>query len=96
MYIFNNSCKIAISQEPRSGVLHIRVCEAKDITLPQGAQVPDSTSVPILQRSKRESFHRKQHWWLPYIVLEFDNNEILIDALGGDTSNPVYNYRASL
>ena len=39
---------------------------------------------------------RKRYWWLPYVVLEFDKNEILIDALGGDLSNPVWNYRADL
>lgn len=30
------------------------------------------------------------------MVLEFDKNEILIDALGGDLSNPIWNYRAQL
>ena len=39
---------------------------------------------------------RRRYWWLPYIVLEFDKNEILIDALGGDLANPVWNYRADL
>lgn len=39
---------------------------------------------------------RKRYWWLPYVVLEFDKNEILIDALGGDLSSPVWNYRADL
>jgi serum/glucocorticoid-regulated kinase 2 len=46
--------------------------------------------------SNRESFQRKRFWWLPYVVLEFDKNEILIDALGGDLGNPVWNYRADL
>lgn len=85
-----------VTEQPRAGVLLIRVCEARGITLPQGAQVPNTGPLPVLQRSKRESFHRKQNWWLPYVVLEFDKNEVLIDALGGDTSNPVYNYRANL
>jgi len=39
---------------------------------------------------------RRRYWWLPYIVLEFDKNEILVDALGGDLTNPVWNYRADL
>ncbi|CAO3656582.1 unnamed protein product [Mucor fragilis] len=84
-----------LTEQPRAGVLLIRVCEARGITLPQDAQVPNTGPLPVLQRSKRESFHRKQNWWLPYVVLEFDKNEVLIDALGGDTSNPVYNYRAN-
>ena len=39
---------------------------------------------------------RKQYWWLPYVVLEFDKNEILVEALGGDLSKPEWNYRADL
>lgn len=46
--------------------------------------------------SNRESFQRHRSWWLPYVVLEFDKNEILIDAFGGDISSPVWNYRADL
>jgi serum/glucocorticoid-regulated kinase 2 len=46
--------------------------------------------------SKRDSMQRKRSWWLPYVVLEFDKNEILIDALGGDLSKPEWNYRADL
>jgi serum/glucocorticoid-regulated kinase 2 len=34
--------------------------------------------------------------YLPYVVLEFDKNEILIDAMDGDLSNPVWNYKAHL
>ena len=34
--------------------------------------------------------------WLPYVMLEFDKNEVLINALGGDLKNPVWNYRAHL
>lgn len=33
-------------------------------------------------------------WWLPYIVLEFDKNEILVDALGGELDSPVWHYKA--
>jgi len=39
---------------------------------------------------------RRRYWWLPYVVLEFDKNEILIDALAGDLASPVWNYRADL
>lgn len=46
--------------------------------------------------SNRESMQRKRYWWLPYVVLEFDKNEILIDAMGGDLGQPVWNYRADL
>lgn len=35
-------------------------------------------------------------WWLPYIVLEFDKNEIMVDALGGELDSPVWHYGAKL
>lgn len=44
----------------------------------------------------RESVQRKQCWWLPYVVLGFDNNEIMVDALGGDVNEPVWMYAAHL
>jgi len=56
----------------------------------------DSAPPPRKSASKRESAQRKRYWWLPYVVLEFDKNEVLIDAMGGDLSNPVWNYRADL
>ncbi|KLO18247.1 AGC/Akt protein kinase [Schizopora paradoxa] len=45
-------------------------------------------------RSNRESLQRKRQWWLPYAVLEFDKNEILIDAQEGDLANPMWKFRA--
>lgn len=45
--------------------------------------------------SNRQSMQRKQCWWLPYLVLEFDKNEVLIDSLGGDISAPVWMYKAN-
>ncbi|KAF9433770.1 AGC protein kinase Gad8 [Entomortierella beljakovae] len=79
---------------PKSGLLIIRVVEARGLTLPPGSSNPPF--VPKQQQtttnSNRESLQRK--WWLPYAVLEFDKNEVLIDALGGELSNPVWQYRA--
>ena len=43
----------------------------------------------------RDSIQRRQLWWLPYVVLEFDKNEVLVDALGGDLSSPVWMYSAT-
>ncbi|KAG2200140.1 hypothetical protein INT47_012421 [Mucor saturninus] len=77
--MYHNSGGMVIEeqhQQPKAGVLLVRICEARGISLPQGAQVPSTTGpLPVLQ--------------------QFDKNEILIDALGGDTSCPVYNYRAN-
>ncbi|KAF9434142.1 AGC protein kinase Gad8 [Entomortierella beljakovae] len=79
----------------KTGLLIIRVVEARGLTLP-----PGSNSLPFVPNQQqqesannRESIQRK--WWLPYAVLEFDKNEVLIDALGGEVSNPVWQYRAN-
>lgn len=92
----SSSSSSSTQPEPKSGVLLIRVCEARGISLPPGVTLPPSHLQPVQPRSNRDSFNRKQNWWLPYVVLEFDKNEILIDALGGDTNNPIYQYRANL
>lgn len=88
---------------PQSGVLLIRVVAAKGLTLPPGVHLPQSIQQALSSRQGanggrgniRESLQRKQMWWLPYIVLEFDKNEILVDALGGELDSPVWHYRAS-
>ncbi|KAG9023509.1 hypothetical protein FS837_005764, partial [Tulasnella sp. UAMH 9824] len=38
----------------------------------------------LVQKSEkiRESLQRNQYWWLPYIILEFDKEEILIGSVG--------------
>ena len=46
--------------------------------------------------SNRDSMQRKRSWWLPYVVLEFDKNEILIDAMGGSLVQPEWNYKTEL
>lgn len=86
------------SNEPKSGVLLIRVCEARGISPPAGVKLPAVPPQPAVQTrgNNRDSLTRKQNWWLPYVVLEFDKNEVLIDSLGGDTANPIYQYRAHL
>lgn len=43
----------------------------------------------------RDSLQRKQVWYLPYLVLEFDKNEVLVDALGGGLDSAVWMYTAS-
>ncbi|KAG2004635.1 AGC/Akt protein kinase [Coprinopsis cinerea AmutBmut pab1-1] len=85
----------------RSGMLTIRIFSGRGLSLAPGVPLPDviqqalkSAPPPRKSTSNRDSIQRKRYWWLPYVVLEFDKNEILIDALGGDLSNPVWNYRA--
>ncbi|KAK7691551.1 hypothetical protein QCA50_004950 [Cerrena zonata] len=84
----------------RSGMLTVRVFSGRGLALPQGIKVPDivqkalDQAPPRRSTSNRESMQRKRNWWLPYVVLEYDKNEVLVDALGGDLSKPEWNYRA--
>ncbi|KIP11302.1 hypothetical protein PHLGIDRAFT_141514 [Phlebiopsis gigantea 11061_1 CR5-6] len=84
----------------RSGMLTIRIFSGRGLALPPGVQVPDVIqkaleSTPSRRStSNRESYQRKRSWWLPYVVLEFDKNEVLVDAMAGDISKPEWNYRA--
>ncbi|KAA1477804.1 Pkinase-domain-containing protein [Dentipellis sp. KUC8613] len=84
----------------RSGTLTIRIYSGRGLALAPGTQIPEVIQKalegppPRTSTSNRESMQRRRYWWLPYVVLEFDKNEILIDALGGDLGNPVWNYRA--
>ncbi|KAH9969780.1 AGC/Akt protein kinase [Russula dissimulans] len=55
---------------------------------------PASVSQSRLARGKRDSVQRTQCWWLPYIVMEFEVNQILITPLGGELEKPLYMYQA--
>jgi hypothetical protein len=50
----------------------------------------------LVVRGKRDSIQRTQCWWLPYIVMEFEVNQILITPLGGELDKPLYMYQAHL
>jgi serum/glucocorticoid-regulated kinase 2 len=88
---------------PLDGSSQANSSPGRGLLLSPGVRIPDviqkaldAGPPPRTSSSNRESMQRRRYWWLPYIVLEFDKNEILIDALGGDLANPVWNYRADL
>lgn len=66
---------------------------------PQASLASSLSSSPRIAthptKGNRDSLQRKQLWWLPYVVLEFDKNEVLVDALGGDLYSPVWMYSAT-
>jgi serum/glucocorticoid-regulated kinase 2 len=47
-------------------------------------------------RGARDSIQRTGCWWLPYLVMDFDVNQVVITPLGGDLAKPVYMYYAHL
>lgn len=61
-----------------------------------------SAALAARKANNRDSLQRKQCWWLPYVVLEFDKNEVLIESLGamrgGEAGwkEPVWRYSATL
>ncbi|KZV73825.1 AGC/Akt protein kinase [Peniophora sp. CONT] len=68
----------------------------------QQAQVAASMSpssvnqdrLSVVGHTKRNSVQRAQCWWLPYLVMEFEVNQILITPLGGELAKPLYMYQA--
>ena len=48
------------------------------------------------QRGHKDSVQRVGCWWLPYLVMEFEVNQIVLTPLGGDIKQPVYMYQATL
>ncbi|PBK74779.1 Pkinase-domain-containing protein [Armillaria solidipes] len=67
----------------------------------QQAKVASSVSPSSVQQSRlaktrgnRDSIQRTQCWWLPYLVMEYEVNQVLITPLGGDLEKPVYMYQA--
>ncbi|KAH7093982.1 AGC/Akt protein kinase [Auriculariales sp. MPI-PUGE-AT-0066] len=91
------------------GLLIIQIMQGRGLQLPTGSALPDAVQRALAKHAgagsraagreqgagnHRESVQRKRNWWLPYVVLEFDKNEILIDAFGGDVQGPVWAYRA--
>ena len=48
------------------------------------------------KKGNRDSIQRAQCWWLPYLVMEFDVNQVLITSLGGEIEKPLYMYQAHL
>ena len=93
-----------VSTSSALNAIPLQIIIGRGLSLAPGVQVPEviqkalEIAPPTIRKStsNRESVQRKRYWWLPYFVLEFDKNEILIDAMGGDLSSPVWNYRADL
>ncbi|QRV78484.1 AGC/AKT kinase gad8 [Ceratobasidium sp. AG-Ba] len=84
-----------------AGVLAVRIYAGRNFSLPPGVELPpaimtamQSAPPPPPRSSNRDSMQRKRSWWLPYVVVEFDKNEVLVDALGGELAHPSWMYKA--
>lgn len=65
---------------PKADLLLIRIVEAKELGL--------------IARAKSEGRNEKYYRGLPYAVIEFDKNQLVVDALGGELDFPLWKYRA--
>ncbi|KAF7344694.1 Non-specific serine/threonine protein kinase [Mycena venus] len=43
--------------------------------------------------SSSDSVQRAQCWWLPYLIMEYEVNQVLITPLGGKLDKPIFMYR---
>ncbi|KAG8891891.1 hypothetical protein FRC01_014461, partial [Tulasnella sp. 417] len=79
----------------RNGVLTVRIHSGRNLNLPPNTALPAviqqalaSGAQQQLQQGRgagaRESLQRKKAWWLPYVVLQFDKQDVMVDALGGE------------
>ncbi|KAJ1779031.1 Serine/threonine-protein kinase [Coemansia sp. RSA 2523] len=74
-----------VSSVKRTGILVIRVMEARNLVYPPGSQQLMARYAPY----KNEAHQR------PYAVVEFDKNEAVVTSLGGDMQNPIWKYRVN-
>ncbi|KAI7955374.1 hypothetical protein MJO28_005774 [Puccinia striiformis f. sp. tritici] len=80
---------------PEGTELPERIQRALDSDAANSSSVSGSVGPGLNNKaSHRVSVHRKQKWWLPYCILTYDKNEILVDAVGGALENPGWMYRA--
>ena len=81
----------------RPGLLSVHISQAKDLTLPPGLAKPSgmtSHSSSLITSSRNNTHYRSKslNWHLPYIVLEFDKNQIIVDGQSGELELPNWNY----
>ncbi|KAJ1913534.1 Serine/threonine-protein kinase [Mycoemilia scoparia] len=78
----------------KTGVLVIRVMEGRNLS--SGNEAGGNSLLSQQQQSlaARYAPYRNEPQHRPYAVVEFDRNEVVMAALGGDNRNPIWNNRA--
>lgn len=77
----------------KPGRLTVQIYEAKGLTLPPGINRPTErppSSSSASGRGHDRAKPSRSHLALPYIVLEFDKNEVLLETNYGELSAPVW------
>ncbi|KAI3625836.1 hypothetical protein CBS9595_001197 [Malassezia furfur] len=73
----------------QSDLLAVSVVTARGLSLPSGKVLAEKSGDALQSKSLRE-----RQTFLPYVVLEFDKNEVLILASSGDLSAPQWQFTA--
>lgn len=77
----------------KPGRLTVQIYEARGLTLPPGVNRPTerpASSSSVSTRGHDRAKPSRSNLSLPYIVLEFDKNEVLLETNYGDLSAPVW------
>lgn len=56
----------------------------------------EAKELGLVAKAKSEGRPEKYYRGLPYAVIEFDKNQLVVDALGGELDSPLWKYRAHL
>lgn len=82
----------------KPGLLTVTVSQAKGLSMPPGFSAPSAPAVNRHARIDSTRHSRSNAWWLPYLLVECDKNEVLIDAIGqGSTlESPRWEYKTTL
>ncbi|SHO76400.1 Similar to S.cerevisiae protein YPK1 (Serine/threonine protein kinase) [Malassezia sympodialis ATCC 42132] len=75
-------------------LLTVSVVNARGLSLPPGKLLSPVPALPAPSPPTKAGMRQRQ-MSLPYVVLEFDKNEVLILGLGGDLSSPQWQFTAN-
>ncbi|WFD18393.1 non-specific serine/threonine protein kinase [Malassezia caprae] len=75
-------------------LLTVSVVNARGLSLPPGKMLSPEPKLPT-PHTPAKAGSRQRQMSLPYVVLEFDKNEVLILALGGDLTAPQWQFTAN-
>lgn len=79
----------------RSDMLTVSVVNARGLSLPPGKSLLPINRPPSMTGTSTKASLRYRQMSLPYVVLEFDKNEVLILASGGTLEMPQWQFTAN-
>ena len=81
----------------RPGLLTVTILQAKGLAMPPGHAAPHAPQVNRHARADSTRASRSHAWWLPYMLVECDKNEVLVDCLssGSTLENPRWDYKTT-